>query len=415
MPVPAVALPEISISPPPHQEPAREPYSPFSPSYPEHLKEPDSPRPSLLSPPPTASFHLHRQLSPLRPDDAPVTGQGLERERFEALLRASRERNAAVGAKKALDLRKEIAVKVHKGKQLERRALFLAKLQAPPSPTATMVPKTPPESPAVFHYSLPSPGLESPLEVFELLALETPDEHAHVWAEQVDFRLPEHEYAKRISTKRAVPVKKGMLPSLDQITARLNNGLSQGPVAHETVAAPLSPRLPAFLRGAKKSEKVEAPTPAPSAVRSRRPLPAVGRLQFPSKPRVEETSQTQTVVAPPVPRLPPASPSSPVALKLQITTTVVPCMSSRSPNALTEANLTAFLAESRERTAKDMLSRLRRRTFTPAQAAHAAQMMSGLRATDEEKKLRRHSAPPELQLKERSGFCTPVLDIPGAF
>jgi hypothetical protein len=43
----------------------------------------------------------------------------LERERFEELLKASRERNAALGSKKALDLRKEIAIKVHKTKQGE--------------------------------------------------------------------------------------------------------------------------------------------------------------------------------------------------------------------------------------------------------------------------------------------------------
>jgi hypothetical protein len=58
-----------------------------------------------------------RQLSPLRPADAPVTGKGLERERFEALLKTSRERNAALGNKKAVDLRKEIALKAHKTKQ----------------------------------------------------------------------------------------------------------------------------------------------------------------------------------------------------------------------------------------------------------------------------------------------------------
>ena len=53
----------------------------------------------------------------MRPKDAPVTGKGLERERFDALLKASRERNAAVGSKKQTDLRKEIALKVHRNKQ----------------------------------------------------------------------------------------------------------------------------------------------------------------------------------------------------------------------------------------------------------------------------------------------------------
>jgi hypothetical protein len=68
-----------------------------------------------LTPPPTST--RFRQLSPLRPSDALVTGQGLERERFEALLKASKERNSAVGAKKGNDLRKEIALKAHGRKQ----------------------------------------------------------------------------------------------------------------------------------------------------------------------------------------------------------------------------------------------------------------------------------------------------------
>ena len=98
-----------------------EPYSPFSvtgPSTPEDL---EGFRPTLLSPPPALSPHFPRQLSPLRPADSPVEGQGLERERFEAMLRASKERNALVGGKKSPDLRKEIALKVHKSKQ---RAFF---------------------------------------------------------------------------------------------------------------------------------------------------------------------------------------------------------------------------------------------------------------------------------------------------
>lgn len=41
------------------------------------------------------------------------------------------------------------------GFQVVRRALFLSKVLAPPSPTATTLPKTPPESPAIFHYVCP--------------------------------------------------------------------------------------------------------------------------------------------------------------------------------------------------------------------------------------------------------------------
>src|SRR2546421_296785 len=72
---------------------------------------------------------------------------------------------------------------------VERRALFLSKVQAPPSPTATMTPKTPPDSPAIFHYTLPSPGLVSPLAMFDNLN-DNNDSAPHKWVEQVDFRLP---------------------------------------------------------------------------------------------------------------------------------------------------------------------------------------------------------------------------------
>jgi hypothetical protein len=58
-----------------------------------------------------------KHLSPLCPSDVPVKGQGLERERFEMLLKASRERTMVLGKKKSLDLRKEVAVKTHRSKQ----------------------------------------------------------------------------------------------------------------------------------------------------------------------------------------------------------------------------------------------------------------------------------------------------------
>lgn len=121
MPLAIPAIPEISISLASPEEPVCEPFSPFSPGF--SPKSPtvcalkqddDSFRPSLLSPPPTLS---PRALSPLRPADSLARGKGLERERFEAMLRASKERNAAVGSRKEIDLRKEIALKQHKSKQ----------------------------------------------------------------------------------------------------------------------------------------------------------------------------------------------------------------------------------------------------------------------------------------------------------
>ena len=110
-------VPEISISLAPPEEPLVEPFSPFSSCTPVTPVDGDTFRPALLSPPPVMSPRFPRMPSPLRPSDASAKGQGLERERFEELLRASRERNAAMGCKKSPDLRKEIAIKVHKSKQ----------------------------------------------------------------------------------------------------------------------------------------------------------------------------------------------------------------------------------------------------------------------------------------------------------
>lgn len=112
------AIPQISISLAPPEEIPEEPRSPFSPSswavMPE--SEEDGFRPQHLSPMSAGSPNLPKVLSPLRPSEAPVKGAGLERQRFEALLKASRERSSATGARKAADLRKEIALKAHKSK-----------------------------------------------------------------------------------------------------------------------------------------------------------------------------------------------------------------------------------------------------------------------------------------------------------
>jgi len=110
----ASPLPQIEISLAPPDEHYPEPYSPFSWAN-TTSDEIDGYRPKHLTPPPThAKFNA--LPSPLRPSPTPESGKGLERERFEALLNASRERNSA-GAKKSNDLRKEIALKVHKNKQ----------------------------------------------------------------------------------------------------------------------------------------------------------------------------------------------------------------------------------------------------------------------------------------------------------
>ncbi|KAJ7900058.1 hypothetical protein B0H14DRAFT_2556300 [Mycena olivaceomarginata] len=342
-------VPEISVSLAEEETRAPEPCSPFSWSS-SLVDDDDGFRPVHLTPPPSST--RFKQLSPLRPSDSPVTGQGLERERFEALLKASKERNTAVGAKKGTDLRKEIALKAHGKKQVERRALFLSKVLAPPSPTATLTPKTPPDSPAIFNYTLPSPGLVSPLALFESLN-ENPaygplSYHRKPWVEQVDFRLPtvlgkaKAEAPKPKPTTHAKPAKP--IPSLDQISARLS---SHGP--------------------------------------------RVGRLQLPVRSTTPDKADN-------LPNMPPRSPCYPLSPNLQVTTIVVPRSSSMSPTELSESNLLAL--NSRERRAKDMLSTLRKRT-RPSENG----LSDGLSHDDPiDRKWKRRSAPAELGPRARSGF-----------
>jgi len=419
MPLAIPAIPEISISLASPEEPFSEPFSPFSPGFSPKtptisvLQDDDGFRATLLSPPPTLS---PRALSPLRPADVPTKCKGLERERFEALLRASKDRNAAVGSRREVDLRKEIAIKAHKSKQVERRALFLSKVQAPPSPTATVTPKTPPESPAIFHYSLPSPGLDSPIGVFENMS---PSElTGQPWVEQVDFRLPGKPVRSPALKTATVASKRKALPSLDQITARLS--------AHSSGtgkdALRGSPRLPSFLQSSRRSpappvtKEIEDPT----APKARHVLPHdVGRLHFPPRSPALESKPMMMVIREPKPCLPPDSPTLYPPSKLQVTTTVVPRMNATSPTEFSESNLLAFnsSSESRGDTARKMLTRLRRRTLSPAASLSDVGVPASPREDDEERKLRRRSAPPELQERERArtGFEHPVLALPGAF
>ncbi|KAJ7071294.1 hypothetical protein C8F01DRAFT_1047199 [Mycena amicta] len=363
-------VPAISVSLAPQEDLSPEPYSPFS--WTDSPIEDDGFRPAHLSPPPSStSPRFIRQSSPLNPSQAP-SGQGLERERFEELLQASKERNA-VGTKKGSDLRKEIALKAHSKKQVERRALFLSKVLAPPSPTSTLLPKTPPESPAIFNYTLPSPGLVSPLALFESLN-ENPAYglfgHREPWVEQVDFRLPKKASDPMPASLSTYARLAKPLPSLDQITARLSfKGHVRTPSAERK-------RLNAFLAQS-----------------------GVGRLQMP----IRAPSPDMTVDLPTV-NIAPRSPCYPLSPKLQVTTLVVPRTSTLSPTALSESNLLALNSESRQQRAKNMLSTLRKRT------EHGPP-----HNIDLDRKWKRRSAPAELSPRARSGFEHPVLAMPGGF
>lgn len=310
--------------------------------------------------------------------------------------------------------------------QVERRALFLSKIGAPPSPTAVSLPKTPPESPAVFHYSLPSPGLVSPLALFESLEEQGLGKKGErkVWVEQVDFRLARKHADERLQVApKDQDRRKGhaRIPSLEQITERYG--------AYTAVPTPVRAReripLPAFLNSRRQS-----PSPPPKQKPSQSPI-GTGRLRFPSRPStpsdVESDSDSSTnegtIKARPAllsvahsPRQRtyalPSSPVSPQPPVLQVTTTLIPRTSSSSPVKLTEANLHAL--NSRARTARDMLSAIRRRTAVYG-ADISFPFFPSPHVDEMEKGKRRHSAPAELPRRVRSGFAHPVLNLPGGF
>jgi len=252
----------------------------------------------------------------------------------------------------------------------------LLKVAEPPCPSAAYEPKTPPDSPAIFNYSLPSPGLVSPLAMYEYLEEECVT--SQPWTEQVYFRLPKSS-ARSKTNHPALTFKSGnVLPSLDEISARLRFKKLSG--AHQA-----RPRLPSFLLK-KRDAALESETPATP------PPITIGRLRMPA-------SRTRGASPPPEKQVY-GVPPSPVTPTLQVTTTVVPRMPRLTSINLTESNLEAlsrspFLRSSRTASLA---------TMTPVSAAHA-----------EDRTIRRRSAPAELPARARSQFKHPVLDLPGGF
>jgi len=359
-------VPRISISPAPPEEPAVEPYSPFT-SIPQVVVDNhDGFRPVLLTPPPTA-YRFQRGGAKKHVED---NGIGLESLRFQQLLKATRDRNASV------DLRKELAVKIQTNRQSERRALFLSKVKAPPSPTAATTPKTPPESPSVFHYTLPSPGLVSPLTVFESV-----DKYScEGWVEKVYFEkqcteddltkindiLPEHQKSRP------------RIPSLEQISARM---------------------IPSAINPSDYDVDSSAATSAIITKSAHmRPLIGVGRLRMPLRasqpPQGTLASSLQPFSHP----------------ELRVAAVVDNTADSVSVNSkLTETNLNTF--NIRGQRAHDMLCTLRKRTSSFV----TNPLFYDPDRTEEATKFKRHSAPAELTSHPRVGFAHPVLAMPGSF
>lgn len=348
-----------------------------------------------------------------------------------------------MGAKKAMDLRKEIAHKAHRNKLgaplslcspvdllimslVERRALFLSKVQAPPSPTATITPKTPPDSPAIFHYTLPSPGLVSPLAMFDTLH-DNNDTALRKWVEQVDFRIPKNNKLIRSAGSLRDGRAAQVLPSLEQISERL-----------KTLASTRSTTIVDGLR-----PPTATTMSAPSAPSSKHATIEVGRLRMPIRgTRSPPTVSSEVPHHPqpsPVMNSPPKAPVSLFPSDLQVTTTVVPSTTTAYPVQLTESNLK--ILDARERRAHNMLSTLRRRTLsTPQQPPQTAPLVktatsraltknAAMRTTllpipddvmeldmaGRKSRWKRHSAPADLMPRDRTGFEHPVFALPGAF
>ncbi|KAF8633948.1 hypothetical protein AX15_001131 [Amanita polypyramis BW_CC] len=211
MPYSPATIPEIFISPAPPEEPIAEPYSPFaSIKYP---NKDDGFRPRLLTPPPTSPLRT-------RPSSSPYSGgynsdeerfdynEGLDKQHFEALLQATRERNA----KRTPSLLREVTLRAHQTKQIERRARFITRvlvgplsssapgLLAPPN-----IPLTTPEAVASFHEPDVSASVSS-----------SPNQRG----EENSFDI----WDKEASTPSGRSAARGnAVPSLEEIRARLTS------------------------------------------------------------------------------------------------------------------------------------------------------------------------------------------------
>ncbi|KAI6031910.1 hypothetical protein BKA83DRAFT_673720 [Pisolithus microcarpus] len=330
-------IPLICISPasPEKSQPAP------CPPFPDDEEEADNDgfRAKHLSPPPN--------IPPRYP--SPLRQSGLGREQLDVLLKVSRERKAILGGQKAPDLRKELAITNQKNKQ----PLFLSKVAEPPSPTATTIPKTPPEV---------ASWLESPRAVFAL---------TEGWVEQIDFRIP---IGKQCSAGRAGPRK--FAPSLDEITVRMGS----------TTVKRSSKDTVNFSNRRRDSQ-------LPGVTAEFSPKLNVGRLHMPLRELspgalFADDLERCIVQSPPSALLTPA---------LQVTTTFVPRTVRATPLPLSESNLHAF---SRSYIARDVIRMLKRRSLSPPPPGGCDQ---------------RRSAPAELHDCGRIGFQHDMLSTPGSF
>ncbi|KAG1755082.1 uncharacterized protein EDB91DRAFT_1233875 [Suillus paluster] len=375
------SIPHICISPASPEKVSPEPYCLFLSADPD--QDDSGYRQKLLSPQCHFPNMFPRHPSPLRPADCPPP-KGLHRDQFDLLLKVSRDKRAALSSRKVPDLRKELAIKNQRNKQLERRALFLSRIQEPPSSTAVPTPKIPVEFSAVNHCTLPPGGLESPLAFFNSLAGglngQTGKDLARrrTWFEQVDCRLP--------ISKPKTDLKLGSrkLPSLEDIIARVRPVLPPPSMANDPIFA--TPRPSMFLRSGKNASSTRS-------VSDTNPHINIGRLHMPVRRRQSSDSLPDMLLN--------VTPRSPCCPNIEITTTAPPRTRSNAKYAFTEYNVHAL---GRANTAREMMTTIKRRTSPPP-----------LDLADNQLRPKRHSAPAEMQLRERSGFEASKLVIAWGF
>lgn len=258
---------------------------------------------------------------------------------------------------------------------VERRALFLSRIQEPASPIEVFTPKVTPESPPVIHCTLPSLGLESLAKKHDGPIADRRSS-CHVWFEQMDSLLP--------IGKPKVDARRN-LPSLEEITARISPARSPPSMANDPVLTSPTPRSYMFLGNRGDSPTVRSESDTRLDIN-------IGRLHMPIRRRQSSNSLSDMRLS--------AIPSYTCPPTIEIT--AVPGTRNNARYALTESNVHNL---GRANTAREMMSTIKRRTSPPPGLAHDLDQI----------RLKRHSAPAKMQFGGRSGFEHPNLSLPGAF
>lgn len=265
-------------------------------------------------------------------------------------------------------------MRAHNNGHTDRRALFLSKLQ----PT---IRRTPPESPQIFHHSLPSPGLESSLTLFESWSGNHADDVPQTWVGHADFDVLDEQSKPNPSLNRSSTKPACGIPSLDQISARFSRPAKLDDIK-TTCDAEDSPRLSV----------------------------GIGRLRMPLRTRAilqSDNQQQKSIRSKPLPPL------------LSLEPCVKICDIPRSPS-LIPAQLSVSDLNSRDQKASNMLFTLRRRKLSSESSLTRLATDHETADSEEEEalaKLRwRRSAPADMTpLRARFGFEHPVLASPGGF